>query len=238
MVTRTNLDHGVATLATLWGVQPNDVAARLAINLDFSHLEPKPLSETAKRARRHENTKYAQKRRPYAWRSFAPIVESTTKMLDNPKTFQKLRSMLMKTALAKTQDYMQAEDLVQEAILGVCIYEVNDEEHLFRLARQILRRVIAAHWRRKYTSPITVTPHEDFYIIEEMFDLCDDGNNNDVEESAPQTTDLYEAFLRVSAELIKQLGRKQAAVACGMREKTLTRFLTTLIDKEHTSTTS
>lgn len=45
MVSRAHLDNGVAALATLWGIQPNDVAERLAIKLDFSHVEPKPLGE-------------------------------------------------------------------------------------------------------------------------------------------------------------------------------------------------
>ena len=45
MVSRAHLDNGVAALATLWGIQPNDVAERLAIKLDFSHVEPKPLAK-------------------------------------------------------------------------------------------------------------------------------------------------------------------------------------------------
>jgi DNA-directed RNA polymerase specialized sigma24 family protein len=224
MVTRTNLDNGVATLATLWGVQPNNVADRLAINLDFSHLQPKPLSETALRAKRHENTKYAQKRKPYAWRPFAPVVDATVKMIDNPNTFQKLRSLLMKTATAKIQDRIQAEDLVQETILGLCIYEVKDEDHLFRLGHQVLRRVLAAYWRKHYNSPVTVTPHEDFYIMEEIFGTSDEEENPEA-TAIPQTSDIAEAFLRVAAELSKQLGKKQAAVACGFREKTFSRYL-------------
>lgn len=238
MVARTNLDYGVATLATLWGVQPNDVAERLGIKLDFSHIEPKPLSETARRALRHENTKYPQKRRPYTWRAFAPTVEATVKMIDDPKTFKKLRSMLMKAARAQTKDPMQAEDLVQEALLGVCIYEVKDEEHLFRLARQVLRRVIAAYWRKEYNSPTIVIPHEDFYIMEDALGTHDDKEaENDItiemagyafpkeEEDPLATADIAEAFVRVAAELSKQLGKKQAAVACGMREKTFSRLL-------------
>jgi DNA-directed RNA polymerase specialized sigma24 family protein len=224
MVTRAHLNNGVASLATLWGIQPNDVACRLALDLDFSHLEPKPLGERARRALRHENAKYPQKRRPYAWRTFAPVVEKTTKMLEQPKTFRKLRSMLMKTAVAKTKDHMQAEDLVQETLLGVCIYEVKDEEHLFRLSHQVLRRVISAYWRKQYNSPAVVTPHEDFYIMEEALALYNE--DDDAEDaSAPLTSDIAEAFLRVAAELIKQLGKKQAAVACGMREKTFARIL-------------
>jgi DNA-directed RNA polymerase specialized sigma24 family protein len=224
MVTRANLDNGVATLATLWGVQPNEVAARLAINLDFSHIEPKPIGERALRSLRHENTKYTCKRQPYAWRAFAPVVQTTAQMIDNPKTFQKLRSMLMKAAYAKTQDRMDAEDLVQETILALCIYEVNDEEHLFRLGPKVLRRISAAYWRKKYNSPAVVTPHEDFYIMEEVFGFCDE--DEEVEAAAvPQTSDITEAFLRVAAELIKQLGKKHAAVACGLREKTFSRLL-------------
>jgi DNA-directed RNA polymerase specialized sigma24 family protein len=239
MVTRANLDNGVATLATLWGVQPNEVAGRLAIKLDFSHIEPKPLSETAKRARRHENTKYAQKRRPYAWRAFAPVVETTAKMIDNPRTFQKLRSMLMKAVRAKIKDPMIAEDLVQEAILGVCIYEVKDEEHLFRVARQVLHRVIAAYWRKEYNAPAVVTPHEDFYIMEDALAIHDDeAAESDItiemagyafpkeeKEDPLVTSDIAEAFVRVATELSKQLGKKQAAVACGMREKTFSRIV-------------
>jgi DNA-directed RNA polymerase specialized sigma24 family protein len=237
MVARKNLESGVATLATLWGVQPVDVAERLAIDLDFSHLEPKPLSQTAQRSRRHENTKYAHKRRPYAHRAFAPIVETTTQMLENPQTFQKLRRMLIKAAYAQTKDRMIAEDLAQETILGICIYEVKDEEHLFRVARQVLRRVITAYWRKEYNSPATVTPHEDFYIMEEMLGTHDDDAESDMtlemagyakpkEEDDPLvTSDITEAFVRVATELSKQLGKKQAAVACGMREKTLVRIL-------------
>jgi len=238
MVTRANLDNGVATLATLWGVQPNDVAARLAINLDFSHLEPKPIGERALRSLRHENTKYTCKRQPYAWRTFAPVVQTTAKMIDNPKTFQKLRSMLLKAAYAKVQDYMDAEDLVQETILALCIYEVNDEEHLFRLGPKVLRRIIAAYWRKKYNSPAVVTPHEDLYIMEETLGTYDDdegGSDMTIEmagyavskeEDDPLVTSaIAEAFLRVATELAKQLGQKHAAVACGMREKTFSRLL-------------
>ena len=138
MVSRTHLDNGVAALATLWGIQPNDVAERLAIKLDFSHVEPKPLGERARRALRHENTKYTTKQLRSACRALAPIVDSTAQMIDNPKTFRKLRSMLVKAAYAETQDRMAAEDLAQEAILCLCTYEVNDEEHLFRVANQVL----------------------------------------------------------------------------------------------------
>jgi DNA-directed RNA polymerase specialized sigma24 family protein len=227
MVTRAHLDNGVAILATIWGVQPNDMAARLAINLDFSHLDPKPLGERARRAQRHENTKYASKRQPNARRAFAPTVEATVKMIDNPKNFQKLRSMLMKTARSQTKDPMLAEDLVQETILSLCIYEVNDEEHLFRLARQILRRVITAYWRKEYNSPTTVTPHEDFYIMEDVYGISEEENEEEEPDTASEslTSDIAEAFVRVAAELSKQLGKKHAAVACGMREKTLSRIL-------------
>jgi DNA-directed RNA polymerase specialized sigma24 family protein len=230
MVSRAHLDNGVAILATIWGVQPNDMAARLAINLDFSHLDPKPLGERARRAQRHENTKYASKRQPNARRAFAPTVEATVKMIDNPKNFQKLRSMLMKTARSQTKDPMLAEDLVQETILSLCIYEVNDEEHLFRLARQILCRVITAYWRKEYNSPTTVTPHEDFYIMEDVYGISEEENEENEEEepdtaSESLTSDIAEAFVRVAAELSKQLGKKHAAVACGMREKTLSRIL-------------
>jgi DNA-directed RNA polymerase specialized sigma24 family protein len=237
MVTRANLDNGVATLATLWEVLPNEVAKRLAINLDFSHISPKPLSERAKRARRHQNTKYTQKQLRQASRALAPIVESTAQMIDNPQTFRKLRSMLMKAAYAKTQDRIQAEDLVQETILRVCTYEVKDEQHLFRLARQVLRRVITAYWRKEYNTPTTVTPHEDFYIMEEALGIYDDDEaENDItiemagyavskEEDSLVTSDIAEAFRRVATELAKQLGQKHAALACGMREKTLSRIL-------------
>jgi hypothetical protein len=184
MVTRARLDNGVATLATLWGVQPNDVARRLALDLDFSHLEPKPLGERARRALRHENAKYKFKRQPYASRTFAPVVENTTKMIEQPKTFQKLRSMLIKAAYAKTKDRMTAEDLAQEAILAVCTYEVQDEEHLFRVAQQVLRRVITAYWRKEYNSPATVTPHEDFYIMEELYEISEGEEEG---ETAPET---------------------------------------------------
>jgi DNA-directed RNA polymerase specialized sigma24 family protein len=146
-------------------------------------------------------------------------------MIDNPKTFQKLRSMLMKAAYAKTKDRMTAEDLAQEAILAVCTYEVQDEEHLFRVAQQVLRRVITAYWRKEYNSPATVTPHEDFYIIEEAYEVSEEIEQS---ETAPETftSDIAEAFVRVATELSKQLGPKHAAVACGMREKTLSRILT------------
>jgi len=222
MVTRANLDNGVATLATLWGVQPNEVAARLAINLDFSHLEPKPIGERALRSLRHENTKYTCKRQTYAWRTFAPVVQTTAKMIDNPKTFQKLRSLLMKAAYAKTR--MDAEDLVQETILRLCTYEIKDEDQLFSVARQVLRQIFRYYWRKQYASPAVVTPQEDFYIMEEVFGFCDE--DDEVGAAAvPQTSDITEAFLRVAAELIKQLGKKHAAVACGLREKTFSRLL-------------
>jgi len=223
MVTRANLEKGVATLATLWGVQPYEVADRLAIALDFRHLEPAPLGETARRARRHENTKYSAKRRPYANRTFASVVPATAKMIDDPKTFRALRSMLMKAVRSKVQDPIQAEDLVQETLLALCLYEVKDEQHLFRLGRQVLRRVIAAYWRKAYNSPAVVTPHEDFYIIEEVLALSDETAEEGT--GLPVTADLAEAFLRVAAELMKQLGKKQAAVACGMREKTFSRII-------------
>jgi len=224
MVSRTHLDNGVAALATLWGLQPNDVAERLAIKLDFSHVEPKPLGERARRALRHENTKYTTKQLPSASRALAPIVDNTAQMIDNPKTFRKLRSMLVKTAYAETKDRMAAEDLAQEAILAVCTYEVQDEEHLFRVAQQVLRRVITAYWRKEYNSPATVTPHEDFYIIEEAYEVSEETEES---ETAPETftSDIAEAFVRVATELAKQLGQKHAAVACGMREKTLSRIL-------------
>jgi len=238
MVSRAHLDNGVAALATLWGIQPNDVAERLAIKLDFSHVEPKPLGERARRALRHENTKYTTKQLPSASRALAPIVDTTAQMIDNPKTFKKLRSMLVKAAYAKTKDHMAAEDLVQETILSVCTYEVNDEEHLFRVANQVLRRVITAYWRKHYNSPATVTPHEDFYIMEEALGTHDDEAGIDMtlemagyalskeEEDPLVTSDITEAFTRVATELSKQLGPKHAAVACGMREKTLSRILT------------
>jgi DNA-directed RNA polymerase specialized sigma24 family protein len=145
-------------------------------------------------------------------------------MINNPKTFRKLRSMLMKAAYAKTQDHMAAEDLAQEAILAVCTYEVQDEEHLFRVAQQVLRRVITAYWRKEYNSPATITPHEDFYIIEEAYEVSEETEES---ETAPETftSDIAEAFVRVATELAKQLGQKHAAVACGMREKTLARIL-------------
>jgi DNA-directed RNA polymerase specialized sigma24 family protein len=229
MVTRANLDNGVATLATLWGVQPNEVAARLALNMDFSHVTPKPLGTRAQKARRHENTKYTHKHLRAATRALAPIVQATAQMIDNPETFQKLRSMLMKAARTQVKDRMQTEDLVQEALLGVCTYEVKDEEHLFRVARQVLRRVIAAYWRKEYTSPTTVTPHEDFYIMEDVYGISDEGETEEEEPAAaPEslTADIAEAFIRVATELSRQLGKKHAAVACGMREKTLLRILT------------
>ena len=104
MVSRAHLDNGVASLATLWGIQPNDVAERLAIKLDFSHVEPKPLGERARRALRHENTKYTSKQLPSASRALAPIVATTAQMIDNPKTFQKLRSMLIKIGRASCRE--------------------------------------------------------------------------------------------------------------------------------------
>jgi len=238
MVSRAHLDNGVAALASLWGVQPNDVADRLAIKLDFSHVEPKPLGERARRARRHENTKYTTKQLPSASRALAPIVDSTAQMIDNPKTFRKLRSMLVKAAYAETQDRMSAEDLAQETILHLCTYEIENEEHLFRVARQVLRRVLASYWRKQCESPATVTPHEDFYIMEETLGTYDDdegGSDMTIEmagyavskeEDDPLvTSDIAEAFFRVATELAKQLGQKHAAVACGMREKTLSRIL-------------
>jgi len=238
MVSRAHLDNGVATLATLWGVQPNDVADRLAIRLDFSHVEPKPLGERARRALRHENTKYTTKQLPSASRALAPIVDNTAQMIDNPKTFRKLRSMLVKTAYAETKDRMAADDLAQETILHLCTYEIENEEHLFRVARQVLRRVLASYWRKQYESPATVTPHEDFYIMEETVGTYDDdegGSDMTIEmagyavskekDDPLATSDIAEAFFRVATELAKQLGQKHAAVACGMREKTLARIL-------------
>ena len=223
MVTRANLEKGVATLATLWGVQPYEVAERLAIALDFRHLGPAPLGETARRARRHENTRYSAKRRPYANRTFASVIPATAQMIDDPKTFRALRSMLMKAVRSKVQDPMQAEDLVQDTLLALCLYEVKDEQHLFRLGRQVLRRVIAAYWRKEYNSPSVVTPHEDFYIMEEALGLSEEAADEGA--CVPITADPDEAFMRVAAELMKQLGKKQAAVACGMREKTFSRLL-------------
>ena len=227
MVSRAHLDNGVAALATLWGIQPNDVAERLAIKLDFSHVEPKPIGERARRALRHENTKYTTKQLPSTSRALAPIVDSTAQMIDNPKTFRKLRSMLVKTAYAETKDRMAAEDLAQEAILAVCTYEVQDEEHLFRVAQQVLRRVITAYWRKQYNSPATVTPHEDFYIMEDVYGISEEEKEEEEPDTAPVTltSDIAEAFVRVATELAKHLGQKHAAVACGMREKTLSRIL-------------
>ena len=224
MVSRTNLENGVATLATLWGLQPDNVADRLAINLDFSHVEPKPLGERARRALRHENTKYTTKHLPSTSRALAPIVASTAQMIDTPKTFQKLRSMLMKAAYAKTQARMDAEDLVQETILRLCTYEIKDEDQLFSVARQVLRQIFRYYWRKQYTSPAVVTPHEDFHIMEEVFGFCDEDEEVEATAVSP-TSDITEAFLRVAAELIKQLGKKHAAVACGLREKTFSRLL-------------
>jgi DNA-directed RNA polymerase specialized sigma24 family protein len=148
-------------------------------------------------------------------------------MIDNPKTFRKLRSMLLKAAYAKTKDRMAAEDLVQETILSVCTYEVNDEEHLFRVAQQVLRRVITAYWRKEYNSPATVTPHEDFYSMEDVYGISEEEKEEEEPDTAPVTltSDIAEAFVRVATELSKQLGPKHAAVACGMREKTLDRIL-------------
>ena len=45
------------------------------------------------------------------------------------------------------------------------------------------------------------------------------------EEDPLVTSDITEAFVRVATELAKLLGQKHAAVACGMREKTLSRIL-------------
>jgi DNA-directed RNA polymerase specialized sigma24 family protein len=132
--------------------------------------------------------------------------------------------MLTKGAFAQTQDRMEAEDIVQQTIFRLCFYEAKDEEHLFRLSRKIFRRIIAEYLYKRCNSPIDVAPYEDFYLMEEVLGWCDEDDEAEAQSIQP-TADIGEAFLRVAAELTKQLGRKYAAVACGLREKTFARIL-------------
>jgi DNA-directed RNA polymerase specialized sigma24 family protein len=216
-----NLDKGVATLATLWGVQPTDVAERLAITLDFSHLTPAQIGYRATRALRSQNHKYhTKKHRAKKVKSPNP---QTMQLLANPKFFNSLHSKLLKYAKSKIKYTPDAEDLVSETILTASTYPASSPEHLTAIALNTLKKALSSYFHKLYNSPISITPHEDFYILEETFNLYE--NTSPETQPIKPTSNLLEAFKRVAAELVHQLGLQHAASTIGIRSYTLANAL-------------
>ncbi len=217
MITRTHLDKGVATLATLWGVQPNDVAERLAISLDFSHLTPAELGRRATRALRSQNHKHTIKK--HRAKKVKPLNPKTTELLSNPKFFKSLRSKLLKYAKSKIAYTPDAEDLVSDTLLTACTYEASSPEHLTAIALNTLKKALKSYFHKHYNSPTSIRPHEDFYTLEETLPYSQDPNPQP--QPLEPTSNLLQAFTRIAAELIHQLGFQHAASSIGIRSYTL-----------------
>jgi DNA-directed RNA polymerase specialized sigma24 family protein len=218
MITRTHLDKGVATLATLWGVQPNNVAERLAITIDFSHLTPAEIGYRAARALRSQNHKHHLKK--HRTKKIKPLNPQTLQLLSDPKFFNSLRSKLLKYAKSKIKHTPDAEDLVSDTLLTACTYQASSQQHLTAIALNTLKKALTSYFHKQYNSPTSTSPHEDFYILEETL-----SHNHEPYDPEPQpltpTSNLLEAFKRIAAELIHQLGIQHAASTLGIRSYTL-----------------
>lgn len=221
MITRTHIDKGVATLATLWGVQPTQVAERLAIQLDFSHLSPAQIGYRATRALHSRNRTHKIKK--HRTKKSKPINPNTANLLSNPKFFKSLRSKLLKYAKSKISYTPDAEDLVSDTILIACTYEASSQDHLTAIALNTLKKALTSYFHRLYNSPITIQPYEDFYTLDSL-QIPDNPDNP--ENTLPPTSNLITALQRSAAELIHLLGIKHAASTLGLRSKTLANLLT------------
>jgi hypothetical protein len=217
MITRTHLDKGVATLATLWGVQPNDVANRLAIILDFSHLTPAEIGKRATRALRSQNHRHTIKK--HRAKKIKPLNPKTTELLSHPNFFKSLRSKLLKYAKSKIPYTPDAEDLVSDTLLTACTYEATSPQHLTAIALNTLKIALKSYFYKLYNSPTSIQPHEDFYTLEETLSYPHD--HDPQPQNLEPTSDLLQAFKRIAAELIHQLGLKHAASSLNIRPHTL-----------------
>jgi DNA-directed RNA polymerase specialized sigma24 family protein len=222
MITRTHIDKGVATLATLWGVQPNNVAERLAISLDFSHLTPAKISYRATRALRSHNHKHHLKK--HRAKKVKPLNPQTAELLSNPKFFNSLRSKLLKYAKSKIKYTPDAEDLVSDTLLTACTYPASSQQHLTAIALNTLKKALSSYFYKHYNSPTSITPHEDFYILEETLPTSPEPHDPEPQTSEP-TSNVLEAFKRIAAELIHQLGIQHAASSLGICQHTLSTTL-------------
>jgi len=207
------IEKALATLAAIWGITPAEVAARLGIEGDFTHLQAAELGARFRKAlskadnRRKSGRKYHQSR-------VAQVVDESAAVVE--KHFTALRRELMK--FVRSRAAADAEDIVQETLYALCTMEgLDGYEGAIKRAKVIARRLIAYKHYRLANDPATVTPHEDFYVLEEIHGWVDEPT---AETDFAPTTDLEEAFRRVALELVRFVGVKQAAVAVGMREKT------------------
>ena len=221
MITRTHLEKGVAALATLWGVQPSNVAERLTITIDFSHLTPAEIGRRATRALRSQNHRHTIKK--HRAKKIKPLNPQTMQLLSDPKFFKSLRSKLLKYAKSKIAYIPDAEDLVSDTLLTACTYPATSPDHLTAIALNTLKKALTSYFHKKYNSPTSTQPHEDFYILEETLSLHEDHTHKTLPLSP--TSDLLEAFKRVAAELIHQLGLNHAASTLGVRSYTLANAL-------------
>jgi DNA-directed RNA polymerase specialized sigma24 family protein len=222
MITRTHLDKGVATLATLWGVQPNEVAERLAIALDFSHLTPAEIGYRAARALRSQNHKHTIKK--HRAKKIKPLNPQTMQLLSDPKFFKALRSKLLKYAKSKIKYTPDAEDLVSDTLLTACTYKASSQNHLTAIALNTLKKALTSYFHKLYNSPTSIQPHEDFYTLEETLPQNPETHDHEHQTLTP-TSNLIDAFKRIAAELIHQLGIQHAASTLGIRSYTLTSTL-------------
>jgi DNA-directed RNA polymerase specialized sigma24 family protein len=222
MVTRTHLDKGVAILATLWGVQPSDVANRLAIQLDFSNLSPTEIGKRAARALRSQNHKHHLKK--HRARKIKPLNPQTMHLLSDPAFFKSLRSKLLKYAKSKISYTPDAEDLVSDTILTTCTYHASSYDHLTAIALNTLKKAITSYFHKQYNSTTPIQPHEDFFYLEESLNLCEETSDHEPTHLQP-TSDTLQAFTRIAAELIHQLGLKHAASSLNLRTHTLSNIL-------------
>jgi DNA-directed RNA polymerase specialized sigma24 family protein len=221
MITRTHIEKGVATLATLWGVQPTEVADRLAIQIDFSHLTPAEIGRRATRALRSQNHKHHLKQ--HRAKKIKPLNPQTMQLLSDPKFFKSLRSKLLKYAKSKIAYTPDAEDLVSETLLTACTYQASSPQHLTAIALNTLKKSLSSYFHKLYNSPTSVQPHEDFYILEDT--LTPHSDPDPETQHLEPTSNTLQAFKRIAAELIHQLGLQHAASSLGIRSSTLSSTL-------------
>ena len=208
------VEKALAALAAIYRETPQQAAIRLGIEGDFSHLQPADLGCRFQRAlRKADNRRKSGRKRSVVLKN--DLVESSAQVVE--KHYKELSRELKK--FIKTRIDYDVEDILQEVLFALCCVEYPPTlADAMRVGKTIARRQIAFKRYRLANSPATVTPQEDFYLLEEVYGWA--------EEEAPEadfapTSDIEEAFRRAVAELVRFVGVKQAASAVGMREKTL-----------------
>jgi len=214
---RRHLERGLAYLSALWQDEPKSVAERLKISYEADHIIPAEIKGRFERAAKKMNRK-RQETRGGSRKKPRPIVQASASIVET--YYKELKKELV--LFVKSRYEHEIEDIIQEALVYVCqVPRINSYENAIKVAKKAARNIIRARIYRKAQLPFVSAPEGDFYTIEELYSLFDE---TEYEDEAQFTADLYEALRRIAAELINILGKKQAASALGMQERTFDRF--------------